>query len=293
MDSNVKKKIVLYDRFDPVSFANMESHEENVWTNAPDDPDACVVFNGTIGSHRNLPTSLIMTEPYDVILALTRVGGKKFFYDMCESEDFPFNHVFSYDSDLVKHRPDRVKKIFPGTPTWIPESDRKIHDKTKNVSMITSRKNFASGHSVRVGIADFLSQSGLIDLYGKDYGVPVETKTEALADYRFSVVVENEVINGWHTEKILDCFMTGTVPIYYGDPEIGSLYDTHGIISLVDFFGSPDPHQWNLDKFELLNEEMYMSMMGSVKSNLEMAIELNPKYHLRTIIDQICEESFS
>ena len=289
----MKKKIRLYDKYDPVSFANLQSLDENTWVNDPNTPEGCVVFNATLATMTGVPTSIIMTEPYDVISCLIHTNSRDVFYNLVDSEDFPFVHVFTYDNDLVNHRPNRVKKIFPGTPTWIGESDRKIHQKTKNVSMITSRKMMTSGHRVRVKIADFIKDKGFVDLYGRDYGVPVENKVEAHADYRFSLVIENEIINGWHTEKILACFMTGTIPVYYGDPDIGSLYDTEGIISLVDFFGSEDPMNWDLNKFDLLNEELYESKINSIENNFEKAKQLHPRYQVRSIIDQICEESFS
>lgn len=287
----MKKRIRLYDRYDAVSFANLQSLEENIWVNDPNTPEGCIVFNATLATMEGVPTSIIMTEPYDVISCLIHGNSRDVFRGLVSNENFPFVHVFTYDNDLVNFRPDRVKKIFPGTPTWIGEADRKIHDKTKNVSMITSRKTMTSGHRIRVNIADFIRDT--VDLYGRDYGVPVENKVEAHGDYRFSIVVENDIINGWHTEKILDCFMTGTIPVYYGDPDIGSLYDTEGIISLVDFFGSEDPTSWDMSKFDELNEELYQSKMSSIQKNFDTARELHPRYQVRSIVDQICGESFS
>jgi len=31
------------------------------------------------------------------------------------------------------------------------------------------------------------------------------------------------------TEKILDCFLTGTIPIYYGCPNVNDVFDINGI----------------------------------------------------------------
>jgi hypothetical protein len=37
------------------------------------------------------------------------------------------------------------------------------------------------------------------------------------------------------TEKLLDCFQTKTIPIYYGCPNIGYYFDLDGIFMVKDF----------------------------------------------------------
>lgn len=46
----------------------------------------------------------------------------------------------------------------------------------------------------------------------------------------FSVTIENNKQDYYFTEKIIDCFLTGTVPIYYGCPSIGKFFNINGII---------------------------------------------------------------
>jgi hypothetical protein len=48
----------------------------------------------------------------------------------------------------------------------------------------------------------------------------VESKYATLARYRFAICFENMVLPGWVTEKIFDCFFSGTIPIYLGAPDI-------------------------------------------------------------------------
>ncbi len=48
----------------------------------------------------------------------------------------------------------------------------------------------------------------------------VRSKSATLARYRFALCFENSVLRGWMTEKLFDCFFVGTVPIYWGAPEI-------------------------------------------------------------------------
>jgi hypothetical protein len=46
------------------------------------------------------------------------------------------------------------------------------------------------------------------------------SKSQTLGEYKFSICFENSVLKGWVTEKIFDCFFAGTVPVYWGAPDI-------------------------------------------------------------------------
>ena len=50
----------------------------------------------------------------------------------------------------------------------------------------------------------------------------------------FHVAVENSKHNNYFTDKIIDCFCTKTVPIYWGAPLIGDFYDSRGVIHFED-----------------------------------------------------------
>jgi hypothetical protein len=65
------------------------------------------------------------------------------------------------------------------------------------------------------------------------------------------------------TEKITDCFMTGTIPIYYGIRNIGDFFNSDGIITLDDNF-----------KIEDLSFELYKSKINAVIENFKLAKEL-------------------
>jgi hypothetical protein len=47
-----------------------------------------------------------------------------------------------------------------------------------------------------------------------------DSKYQTLSNYCFSLCFENMVMDGYLTEKIFDCFYTGTIPIYLGAPDI-------------------------------------------------------------------------
>ena len=70
----------------------------------------------------------------------------------------------------------------------------------------------------------------LVDSYGRGTERPLECKSDALRRYRFSLVIENVRKDWWFTEKLLDCFALGVIPIYWGCPDIGRFFDTDGMI---------------------------------------------------------------
>lgn len=46
------------------------------------------------------------------------------------------------------------------------------------------------------------------------------SKSETLGNYTFALCFENMILKGWMTEKLFDCFFTGTIPIYWGAPDV-------------------------------------------------------------------------
>ena len=45
----------------------------------------------------------------------------------------------------------------------------------------------------------------------------VINKKQFLSSYKFSIAMENSEGDGYISEKIVDSFISGTIPIYYGD----------------------------------------------------------------------------
>jgi hypothetical protein len=49
---------------------------------------------------------------------------------------------------------------------------------------------------------------------------PAKSKLHVLSRYRFSICIENQLLDGWVTEKMLDCMRAGCVPVYLGAPDV-------------------------------------------------------------------------
>lgn len=67
------------------------------------------------------------------------------------------------------------------------------------------------------------------------YKGPVEDKYEALSNYQFSLCFENMVMPGYITEKIFDCLFVGTVPVYWGAPDITDYVPANCFIDMRNF----------------------------------------------------------
>lgn len=159
-----------------------------------------------------------------------------------------FEFIFTHDKELISL--DEKFKWVPAQGFWIKEP--KIYDKSKMISMISSNKRMCEGHIKRLEWVERIRDQ--VDLYGRGFN-EIEFKEDGLCDYMFSVVIENGSYETYFTEKILDCFATGTIPVYLGSPDIGEYFNLDGIISLSEEFD--------------VSEEIYYSKMEAIKENLE------------------------
>ena len=96
-------------------------------------------------------------------------------------------------------------------------------------------------------------------------------KSDALRDYMFSIEMENASLQNYFTEKILDCFATGTVPIYSGCSNIEEYFNPDGIIQYND-------SRELTTILDSLDEATYHSKKKAIEENYHIAMDkyLNP-----------------
>ncbi len=169
-----------------------------------------------------------------------------------------YSNIFTHDRDLLK-LDENFFKFSPACGYWIEYP--KLYPKSKNVSFITSNKTQCPGHRYRLFWLDKLR--GKVDVFGRGINEIVK-KEEGLCDYYFSIVIENGKYDTYFTEKILDCFATGTIPIYYGTDNIIDYFNSDGIIFLTEDFD-----------FSILTEENYKLRLDAVLENLELVKKYN------------------
>jgi hypothetical protein len=62
-----------------------------------------------------------------------------------------------------------------------------------------------------------------------------QNKLETISLYRYAVSYENMILPGYVTEKIIDCFVAGTVPLYLGAPDVDTLIPAQSFIDMRNF----------------------------------------------------------
>ena len=178
-------------------------------------------------------------------------------YDIARYSWRDFDAIFTHDKRLIKDLEGVEIPVNYCTQggCWVYEPG--MHPKTKNVSIVVSEKNYCLGHSLRHQIVQAFVDK--MDVMGRGYRF-IEQKTEGHKDYRFSIIVENNRIPGYFTEKIIDAFACGSVPVYWGDPEIGEFFDMDGILT----FSNLEDLQKVLED---CNEETYNLMLPHIEEN--------------------------
>ena len=110
--------------------------------------------------------------------------------------------------------------------------------KTKLLSVLSSDKTITPGHERRLAFVEALKQrfGGEIDVFGRGLR-DVEDKWDAIAPYKYHVVIENGQFPDYWTEKLSDTLLAGAYPLYAGCPNIGAYFgeDTLTALDLADF----------------------------------------------------------
>lgn len=134
------------------------------------------------------------------------------------------------------------KLFYPAQSTAI-DLLRQLKWMTWRVRSPSYRRSLAASlHEARLHAMDYFSRHGTLNLYGSGWsdmaGLPsvwarrlaenkglhylgtCESKLQVLKEHRFSLCYENMEMPGYITEKMIDCFVSGTVPIYCGAPDV-------------------------------------------------------------------------
>ena len=195
-------------------------------------------------------------------------------YKFIEDNSDLFDYIVTYDDQLIDKFKEKVI-ITPYGGTWIwPQENQKIHQKTKICSYIVSNKNYTKDQKMRISLLQYYQKNphDNIKLFGRGHNPLPENheageydgKIFALKDYAFSLVIENHIQNNYFSEKLLDCLLTGTIPIYHGCRKISEYFNMNGFI----LFSSEDQVK---NIIENLSIEEYNKKIDVVKENYNIA----------------------
>lgn len=106
-----------------------------------------------------------------------------------------------------------------------------LPEKDADISVICSNKTMTKGHRRRIKFVDEVLKGVRMSRFGRGYA-EIADKWEGLARFRYSLAIENSRHPHYWTEKISDCFLAGTVPIYWGAPNIRDYFPEDSMIVL-------------------------------------------------------------
>ncbi|MEI7842808.1 MAG: glycosyltransferase family 10 [Gallionellaceae bacterium] len=141
-------------------------------------------------------------------------------------------------------------------------------------------------HDRRLEILEYFGSEGRLDLFGRNWdslnNLPTSwqlrlkkiigdmrpsscsDKQAVISKYKFAICFENMVYPGYVTEKIIDCFRVGVIPLYIGAPDISDFVPPNTYLDLRKFS--------SLDKLDdylrAMTEEDAMRMIDAAQSFL-------------------------
>jgi len=181
-----------------------------------------------------------------------------------------FDLILTIDEELSK-LPNA--KLFVGGSSWVYPW---VPDKKDfSVSFLCTSNNYLPGYSIRHRL--WSNQNRIYKIPKKFWSskwrpvninrvIPdrkdgLNEKVELFYSM-FSICPENTSQKNYFTEKILDCFATKTVPVYWGCPNISEYFDHRGIVifnDLDDLF----------EKVNSLTEQTYYDMLPYIETNYQ------------------------
>ena len=195
-------------------------------------------------------TIAVMYEPAFIIPN----NYDKKFLDSCEK-------VFTWNDELV----DDKKFIKSNFTTNLQDASMPTPDdvfpkyhRRKLLCLMNTHKRSAAPHSLynkRIEAVRFFTSHSPrdFDLWGRfwqAYNFPTykgatNDKLKVLADYRFCLAYENcDNAYGYISEKMLDCFMVGVVPVYWGAPNVRDYIPPKCFVDVKDFHSYEELYEY-------------------------------------------------
>ena len=148
-----------------------------------------------------------------------------------------FDLILAWHPDILDNCSNARKFVFGSC--WIDNPSNCWSNKEEEISFLTSGKSWAPGHKIRQAVYEYLKDKKEINNFSiRSIRTPprIDSKELIFKNAKFSIIIENESTPNWITEKLIDCFITKTVPIYWGAPNVGEYFDEEGILPFSNLF---------------------------------------------------------
>jgi len=176
---------------------------------------------------------------------------------------FSAEYALDYDQLTTMHRPEKKNRI----------------------SVIVSKKNFLEGHIKRLNFLEKIQKSSVanyIDIFGGGFN-PILDKWDAIASYRYHLVLENDITPDYWSEKLADAFLGFSYPIYFGCPNIQDYFDSDSLLTI------------NIEDFDktvailndLISTDLYEKHVESIIRARDKVLN---QYNIFQLMASICDQ---
>lgn len=158
------------------------------------------------------------------------------------------------------------------------ESENILEGRTKFCAFIASNSNVKRTKK-RIDFFHKLSKYKKVDSGGSmlnNIGYNVEDKTSFLKEYKFSICFENRKYPGYTSEKVVDVMKARCMPIYWGNPEVDSDFNSKSFVNLHDFASDEDAIDYIIEMDR--NDTRYLQKFKE------------PYFHSNTVSDWFSED---
>ena len=176
-----------------------------------------------------------------------------------------YDLILAWDKQILNFCPNSKRFIFGDC--WIDISNFNAK-KTNNISFLMSNKQHTLGHRLRHQIFDYLQTINNANYSILSIQTPprINNKDIIFVSSKYSIIVENEKEPNWITEKLIDCLVTKTIPIYWGAPNIEEFFDMRGIL----VFDTLEELKYILDNINMLE---YDTLEDTINFNKKEALK--------------------
>ncbi|MCX2494154.1 glycosyltransferase family 10 [Pedobacter sp. PF22-3] len=196
------------------------------------------LFPGAFGFFGHSNNDISLFWPNSTFLSKQYSPTKDIFLGMIASNKQMFNRRFKFIPGFIEH-------LFKKT-VWFSYYQK------------LNKKKYLDLYKNRLEAAIYFSKYDDFALFGRGWNtkntlnsevfnqiqkinpLEIDDKFETLSRMKFSICFENFRFPGYITEKIFDCFFTGTIPIYLGAPDIENYVPSNCFIDAGQFTNFSD-----------------------------------------------------
>jgi hypothetical protein len=192
-------------------------------------------FDWLVALNNRFAADLQVRMPRDRVWVLMQEPFVPGFTDWMDRDLEAFQLVLS------SHRPRRCldwRRSHPAVAWHVNRSHDELcrigpGPKPRLASWVCGSARALPGHRERLGFLRRVQREfrTSIDLFGRAVA-PIEDKWDALEPYAFSLAIENTVADDYWTEKVADCFLAWTCPIYHGAGNLSDFFPPESFIRI-------------------------------------------------------------